>query len=423
MNSCRLFLFAAPALFATYTWGQPPIVKLPAGGVGLNVPLDTSLAVDTWGVNQFLGNGFLFDGIAARTVSSSGFARFARYQTSIQGQSTPTALPVNKNWAIEIGYKHTGTYGNINSPFVVKNFGNDNRIVALFNNGGDNWSLGVGNSSGGYDMAASQLHMGTGWNRFNFAYDSATQSIDAYLNNSLIAADMIVGSGQYNADHVQIEYTGSGTDWFGEVKIGDAVPRTRSVTFGNEWVRTHPFTLQALVARDSSLVDTWYREANFTDVLAWENNVGLVDKAWEKQGLPWHWHTGHQTLNTTLQATIQTWMVQRPGGQAFLVWDEPTRTDFGAVKKVSDWIKDNYPQTLVYGNMSTVGRAGYNYSQEYGTNPPPVPYDHATFIDDYMYVVQPDVLQSDIYPIPWSRAMSTCATAISDSPRQSATLV
>jgi hypothetical protein len=51
------------------------------------------------------------DGNAARTVSSSGFARFARYQTSIQSQGMPTDLPTNRDWVFEIGYKHTGAGG------------------------------------------------------------------------------------------------------------------------------------------------------------------------------------------------------------------------------------------------------------------------------------------------------------------------
>ena len=402
MKPCRICALCALAvLFAKPASAQPPIVTPAVGGVGLNVPLNTNLNVSGWGVNQFLGNGFLMDGIAARTNSNPGFARFARYQTAVQGQNTPTAMPANQDWAIEIGYKHTGNHSSINSPFFVKNFGEDDRFVALLNNGGDNWSLGVGNATGGYDMAASQIALGTGWNRFNFHYKAATQSIDAYLNNKLLAADVSLGHGEYNPDHVQIEFSGAGTDWFGDIKIGDAVPRTRSVNFGNEWVRSNPFTLQALVARDSSIIEPWYRDANFTNVLAWENNVGLVDKAGEIQGLPWHWHTGEQLLTPSLKFTVQTWMAQRPGGEGFLVWDEPTRTEFQGVREVTDWIKQSYPETLVYGNVSTIGRVGYNYAQEYGSDPspPPVPYDYATFVDDYMYVVQPDVLQFDIYPI------------------------
>ncbi|MEX2306811.1 MAG: hypothetical protein WD738_04430 [Pirellulales bacterium] len=407
----RLLFYSitAPLMVAIPTgWAvaQPPLVQPPSGGVGLNVPLDNNLSVSGWGVNQFLGNGFLMDGNAARTVSSSGFARFARYQTAVESQSTPTALPTNQDWAIEVGYKHTGAYSSINNPFFVKNFGNDKRIVALFNNGGDSWSLGVGNGSGGYDMAASQISLGTGWNRFNFHYKSTTQSIDAYLNNTLIAADMTVGHGQYNADHVQIEFTGAGTDWFSEIKIGDAVPRTRSVTFGNEWVRSHPFTLHGQALRDSSLVNTRYRDANFTNVLAWENNVGLVDKAWEIQHLPWRWHTGERPLDADLMATINSFMSSRPGGEGFVVWDEPKRNEFLQVAEVVNWIRQNYPTMLVYSNMSaklSPIRPPWNYGQEYGTNQlpdgsyedPPVPYDYETYIDDYIHFVQPDVLQFD----------------------------
>jgi hypothetical protein len=94
-------------------------------------------------------------------------------------------------------------------------------------------------------------------------------------------------------------------------------------------------------------------------------------------------------------------MAQRPGGQAFQVWDEPTRVEFDEVRDVTNWIRETYPQMLVYGNLSTVGSPSYDYDQEYGSepNPPPVPYDYATFVDDYMYVVQPDILQFDLYPI------------------------
>jgi hypothetical protein len=397
-----LLLTALTALLAQQGGAaQPPIVVPPAGGVGMSVPLDNNLNVSGWGVNQFLGNGFLFDGNAARTTTSTAQARFARYQTSVQGQSTPTALPTNQDWAFEIGYKHTGAHSSINSPFFIRNFGNDDRVVALFNNGGDNWSLGVGNASNGYDTVASQIQLGTGWNRFNVHYKAASQSIDLYLNNKLVAADATLGHGQYNPDHVQIEFTGAGTEWFGEIKAGAAVPRTRSVTFGNEWVRSHPFAVHALVARDSALNTPLYKNAHFTDVIAWENNVGLVDKAWEIQGLPWQWHTGERPLSPELTSQIDTWMAQRPGGQAFQVWDEPTRVEFDEVRDVTNWIRENYPQMLVYGNINTIGSPGYDYDQEYGSepNPPPVPYDYPTFVDDYMYVVQPDILQFDLYPI------------------------
>lgn len=395
------FTLLVAGLLSQAAFSTPPSVELSTGGVGLYVPIDNDLMVDTWGVDQFLGNGFLYDGNAARTIVGGSFARFGRYRTAIENQSTVTARSPGQDWAVEIGYKHTGTHSSINNPFVLKNFSNDDRILALFNDGGDSWSLGVGNDSGGYDTAVSDLSLGDGWSRFNFHYKASGQTIDAYLNRKLIAQDLTVGHGQYNLDHVQIEHTGNGQDWFSEIKIGNAVPETRSATFGNEWVRSKPFTVQGLVVRDSALLEPYYREANFSHVLAWENNVGLVDKAWERQQLPWHWHTGKTPLTPMLKATIHQWMAQRPGGEGFLVWDEPQRDDLFATAEVTDWIKDHYPEMLVYGNINTIQRPGTSYANLYGSTPssPPVPYDFSTFMDDYLHIVEPDVIQFSLYPI------------------------
>jgi len=407
---CPILALIAPCslglLCATHAAAEPPQVFLKQSGVGLNVPLDNDLQSVSYGLDQFLGNGFATDGIAARTLDNAGLARFARYQSTIQGQATPTALSTDDDWAIEIGYKHTGAYGTGNNPFFIKHFEDDARVLALFSSGSDSWSLGAGDSSGGYNMVANGLELGDGWNRFNFHYKSASQTIDAYLNSELIAGDITLGNGRYDPNHIQLEYSGAGTDWFGEVKMGGALPNSRSVNFGNEWVWNNPFTLQGLVLRDNSLIDQRYKNANFTNVLAWENNVGIIDKAWERQGLPWHWHTSVRPLDSSLIADLNNYIQNRPGGGAILVWDEPQRPEFKDVREVSDWIKENYPEFLVYGNLSTFLTPGSNYGQEYGTDPvpgggyedPPVPYDYATFVDDYLYVVQPDILQFDIYP-------------------------
>jgi hypothetical protein len=393
-------------LCAQTAGGDPPDVSFPAGSIGINVPLDTGINIDSFGFNAFLGNGFTTDGIAARTPGTGGTGRYARYRSTVQSQFTVTPMPVNQDWVAKVVYKHTGAYDNQQVPFFIKNESADKRIVSLWNDGGDNWSVRIGNASDWWDVAVGGLSLDVYWNTFLFHYKSATQSIDVYLNNRLLAADQTTGHGRYDLDYIQIEYVGAGTDWFGEIRIGSAAPATRSATFGHEWVRSKPFTLQALALRDNSLLDTRYRDAHFSHVLAWENNVGLVDKAWEIQFLPWHWHTGKQALNPTMTNQIDDWMVNRPGGEGMLVWDEPKRPDFYDVKEVTDWIRENYPNLLVYGNQSTILRPGSNYGQEYGTTStpgpgyadPPVPYDYDIFVDDYMYVVAPDILQFDVYP-------------------------
>ena len=402
-----LMIHAASLILGTVlAFGDPPLVAFPAGSIGLNVPMDDDMAVDGFGVAVFVGNGYTTDGLAARTLADTNTARFARYRPTVEGQGAFTAMPVNQDWVARVVYKHTGAYDNQQVPFYLKHEEDEKRIVSLWNEGGDSWSVRIGNASGGWDIVASQLAMDVYWNTFLFHYKSATQSIDIYLNNRLLASDQTTGHGRYDVNWVQIEYTGGGTDWIGELRIGSAAPATRSATFGHEWVRAKPFTLQGLVLRDNSLVEPWYREANFSHVLAWENNVGLVDKAWERQFLPWHWHTGKQPLSASLMTQIDDWMVNRPGGEAMLVWDEPPRPDFFDVREVSDWIRENYPHLLVYGNISTILRPTSNYGQEYGTTfvpgvgyeDPPVPYDYDTFVDDYMYIVAPDVLQFDVYP-------------------------
>jgi len=400
---CHLGVFLVVALASAdrAPAQAPPLVEPPTGGVGLHVPLDDFLNVNSWGVNQFLGNGLVMDGIDAYALDSGTGTKIARYQTSVESGGVPVDMPTGQDWAISIDYKHNGAYSSANNPFLVKKWNTNDEFVALFNDGGDSWSLGVGKAGGGHNIAVSNIQLGDTWNRFTFDYDAATQTFDAWLNNDLLAADLTVGHGNYNVDHVQIRNLGAGDDYFGEVRIGDPVAQTRSPTFGHEWVQSNPFLVQGLVLRRFALDDTTYRDANFTNVLAWENDVGLVDKAWEKQMLPWHWHTGKQPMTPALQSQINDWVANRPGGEGFLVWDEPNRPDFHDVAEFSDWIKETHPGMLVYGNMQTQPRPGSIFSDQFGStpNPPPYPYDYDVFLDDYLYVVRPDMLSFSLYPI------------------------
>jgi hypothetical protein len=396
-------------------FAAPPEVVLQPSKVGLNVPLDDNLQSVTYGADQFLGSGFATDGIAARTLDDASLPRFARYGTTLFGQGA-TALSPDEDWAIEIAYKHTGDYGASQNPFFIQHREDDTRVLALFpSSGSDNWSLGAGNATGSYTMVATDLELEERWNRFHFHYRADSQTIDAYLNKQLIAPGIALGHGRYDPNQIQLEYTGAGTDWFGEVKMGGAQPRSRSQNFGNEWVWNQPFTLQALVTRSSSLADPRYRDANFTNVLAWENEAAIIDNAVEEQGLPWHWHTDTRTLSSSLMDDLDNYLQNYPGGEAVLVWDEPRRTDFQHVGQVTDWIKQNHPELMVYGNLSTFLTPGNNYGYEYGTTfvpgvgyeDPPVPYDYATFADDYLHVVQPDVLQFGVYPFRDSQTLPT----------------
>ena len=272
----------------------------------------------------------------------------------------------------------------------------------MFNNGGDSWSLGVGNNAAGWTTVASGLQLGNHWNRFNFHYEAQTQSLDLYLNDKLVAANATLGHGNYNPDHVQIEFSGAGTDWFSEIKVGNALPRTRSTRFGREWVRDHAFTQMGLVLREQGLADTKYRDAGFTSVLAWENRPGLLQRAHDIQELPWHFHTGQYPL-AEVQPRITDYVENYPGAEGILIWDEPIRPEFGEVAKIASWVRETYPDLLVYGNLyrgaAPSGKYyGSPWTPETGYGNPPVPYSYEDYLDEFVHFVQPDVLMMDIYP-------------------------
>jgi hypothetical protein len=392
-------------LCASNAWGDPPNISFAPGGVGLNVPCQANMLIDSYGRTQLVGGVWLNDGDAGRTTGSSNFAR---YQTSIEGQSTMTTMGTNQDWLIVIEYKHTGAYANSNVPWFVKHFEDDIRMIGLWNDGGgDNWSLRIGDATGAnWIVLVSGLTLDVFWNTFKIHYKSATQTLDAYLNNTLIASDFSFGHGRYDVNHIQIESIGDGTDWYSLIQIGEAVANTRSLTFGHEWVRSHPINTQGLVQRAEAVADSKYRHLNFSTLLAWKNRPDIMNYARDRQGLPWHYHSGKNPLDQSLIDTLNDHLQNRPGGEGILVWDEPTRVDNHDVMEVTDWIRTNYPDLLVYGNMHVNGRPGSNYGQSYGTTmlpgggyeDPPVPYDYDTFVDDYMNVVRPDILMFDTYP-------------------------
>jgi hypothetical protein len=405
----KTLLIVLFSLYSAAAWANVPVVQFNSGQTGLNVPLQNNMNTSSYGNEGFISAGWLFDGDAARTSSSD----VARYYTTVEGQTATAAMPTNQDWLVVIDYKHTGGYAVTNQPWFVKNDGDDIRLVGLFNDGGgDNWSVRIGNGDGsGWVSLVPGLQLSVYWNVFKIHYKSATQKLDIYLNKQLIATDVILPHGRYDPDFVQLESIGAGTDWFAKVKIGSMIIPTRSDTFGHEWVRSHPFITQGLVLRYDSLLDPKYRKCNFTNVMCWENNVGLMDKAKEKQGLTWHWHTGDERqLDDTLISEINTFFQNRPGGTAVVAPDEPVRPTFHDLDEIYDWLHENYPDLLVYGNFDAAlnpNRPGSNYGQEYGMpynytlsqyEDPPVPYDYNEFVDDYLHVVEPDILLVDAYP-------------------------
>ncbi len=192
---------------------------------------------------------------------------------------------------------------------------------------------------------------------------------------------------------------------FGLLRVASLEATERPQDFGLQWVQSHPFTIHGMVLRDLSLNDTKLRNANFSSVLAWENNPQLLTKTHTVQGLPWHWHTGQRDLNA-VQADLANYIENYPGGEGILVWDEPDRTEFPKVAEVVQWVKQNHPNMLVYGNLFPIRDPGDNNGKLYGTAwlnsnqyaNPPVPYSYDDYLNDFINTVHPDVLMFDIYP-------------------------
>jgi hypothetical protein len=117
------------------------------------------------------------------------------------------------------------------------------------------------------------------WNRFKIHYKQAVRKLDVYLNNTLIAEEVTMPNGRYDPDYIQIQSIGAGKDWFAKIEFAGAIANTRSLTFGHEWVRSHPLTVIALVGRNNALEDAMYRKCNFTSVFGWNNDVETIEKA------------------------------------------------------------------------------------------------------------------------------------------------
>jgi hypothetical protein len=158
-------------------------------------------------------------------------------------------------------------------------------------------------------------------------------------------------------------------------------------------VRSHPFTLGAL-AQIPSLVDgPTYRGAGLNTFLAWKNHDELLPIA-VAEGLPWQSAINHDTLTQSVINEITDSNNNFPGNNGWLVNDEPTYLDLQGTANVTNHIKQNIPDSLVYTNAFPIGGDATGY---YGDSSNPG-YDYDDYLNDIMTIVQPDVLMYDMYP-------------------------
>lgn len=182
--------------------------------------------------------------------------------------------------------------------------------------------------------------------------------------------------------------------------------------FGHEWVRTHPFTLMALVQRPETLKPDEYRGAGLNTVLAWKGRGGIFQTA-IKSGLPWFYHVSRPLDRKDRQNQPADELKQRArrfcetyaGCQGFILWDEPARTEFQKLGELVASFQQTFPYSLIYSNVYPLGAPIGKYyggkwmsSAVYET--PPVPYTYDDYLREFLQTVKPDVLMFDTYPFP-----------------------
>jgi hypothetical protein len=161
----------------------------------------------------------------------------------------------------------------------------------------------------------------------------------------------------------------------------------------------------ALVQRGESVSENdLYSKAGLNTMLAWKDRPPTFQAA-ARQKLPWHYHLDSRRgpLSDELKTYLNSLLTAHSNGQGILLWDEPKLPEFADLGKIAAWLRETHPELLVYSNLNPIpavgdprfapGRAGL---KEDGNES--YPYSYEDSIQDYLKIVQPDLLMTDIYP-------------------------
>lgn len=158
------------------------------------------------------------------------------------------------------------------------------------------------------------------------------------------------------------------------------IGQTRPVDFGKQWVRNHPFTITALNQGYESLDVDQYRGAGMNALLAWWAYTAPQTAVASQEGLPWHAHIDQLQNGLTADVLDEINRVAASsGGVGWLLHDEPEQDIFPQMAEVADYLRQTYPDMLVYTNSR-------------GSDP------WAPYLDDMVETIQPDLLMYDNYP-------------------------
>jgi hypothetical protein len=99
-----------------------------------------------------------------------------------------------------------------------------------------------------------------------------------------------------------------------------------------------------------------YRDDNFALLLAWKPNKTILQQAHDLS-IPWHYHVRLHSdgLTDELKTQLQNIYTSYRGGQGWMVWDEPKRSQMFTAAPTLQWLREQYPETLVYSNAYPIG--------------------------------------------------------------------
>jgi len=161
-----------------------------------------------------------------------------------------------------------------------------------------------------------------------------------------------------------------GTLWVGLIVLllaSETFPQSRPADFGNQWVRSNPFTLAG-----------WYGTGGDTDLFAGSGQNTIVDYTNNMPTANLHLYAAiYWDLNS--DQGVANAKAANPNLTGWNVIDEPGAADFSAAAVAVDRLKRVLPENLAYVNIG--GATGTGTSQSFSEH-----------IDDAFTAIQPDVL-------------------------------
>lgn len=113
------------------------------------------------------------------------------------------------------------------------------------------------------------------------------------------------------------------------------------------------------------------------------------------EGMPWHFLINEGVLTQEVKDEVTAAFNNNPGNTGWMVRDEPRRIEMENVAEITDWLKQEHPDSLIYTNVFPIGGGATEY---YGNDSNP-DYGYSDYLNDTMEIIKPDVLMYDFYPL------------------------